>query len=100
MIQKTTLKVTGLPGRPDSNSGSGVSVAWDAPTKSHWGTKVYIGTSTGVYDIIKDAGVGTTTYDITNLAYNTLYFLSALHYNGTEESSLCTEITWSSPTHP
>ncbi len=80
--------------------GATVTVTWDVPPNPEWGTKIYIGTETGVYPNTEDAGVGNNIYNINNLEYGTEYFLAATHYDNGEESDLCNEITWISPDAP
>ncbi len=80
--------------------GANVTVVWDVPPNPEWGTKIYIGTTSGTYENTEDAGTGVNMYNIDNLQYSTQYYLAATHYYDGEESDLCNEITWISPDPP
>lgn len=80
--------------------GASVTVGWDAPPVDEWGTKIYIGTTSGVYENSEGASIGATQHTIDNLQYNTPYFITATHYYKGEESEYAEEITWTSPPQP
>ncbi len=62
-----------------------VTLAWDSPGNSEWGTRLYIGTATGQYDFSEDAWAGTVQITIANLAPGQTYYFAAKHYfNGME----------------
>ena len=78
-------------------SGGGLSVTakWQPAPNPAWGTKIYIGTESGVYTHAEDAGVNTTEYEIDDLQPGTTYYMAATHYNVRGvESDKSTEASW------
>ena len=76
--------------------------SWTAPDNaSATGTKIYVGTETGVYPNSEDAGVDTTTYNMDDLTCETTYYVVATHYSTeyTEvyESDMCPEVSFTTP---
>ena len=79
-----------------ANAGE-VTLAWDAPTNSAWGTRLYIGTASGQYDFSEDAGAGTVQFTIGNLAPGRTYFFAAKHYFEGHESGYSNEVAHTVP---
>ncbi len=80
--------------------GAQVKFGWDMAPVPTWGTKIYIGTESGVYTNSEDAGIGTNTYSMQNLEYETTYYFVATHYEAGEESEYSNEVIWTSPVPP
>ena len=80
--------------------GAQVKLGWSAAPVDTWGTKIYVGTEPGVYLNSEDAGIDTTVYTMQNLKYETVYYLTATHYEDGEESEFAAEITWTSGPKP
>ena len=81
-------------------SAGAVQFQWEQAPSAVWGTKIYIGTSSGVYSNSEDAGINTTEYTLASvLEYNTTYYFTATHYNTSIglESIKAEEIVWTSP---
>ena len=64
-----------------SAGGMSVKASWQPAPNPAWGTKIYIGTESGVYTHSEDAGVNTTEYEIDDLQPGTTYFMAATYYN-------------------
>ena len=75
-----------------------VTLAWDAPINAEWGTRLYIGTASGVYEFSEDAGAGTVQFTIANLAPGQTYYFAAKHYfNGMESDGYSNEVAYAVP---
>ncbi len=81
--------------------GNIVDFSWQQAPNSTWGTKIYVGTTSGTYANSVDAGVNTTAYQLENLQHNTTYYFTATHYdpNG-YESIYADEVTYTTPDVP
>ncbi|RJQ55301.1 MAG: hypothetical protein C4526_03900 [Nitrospiraceae bacterium] len=81
------------------NSGSTISLSWDAPATNSDGTpltdlagyKIYIGTSTGIYSEIVDAG-NVSAYTIENLTPGVYYFVVVAYNTSGNESDFSNEV--------
>ncbi len=80
--------------------GAQVKLGWSPAPVPTWGTKIYVGTESGVYLNSENAGINTTVYTMQNLEYETVYYFTATHYEAGEESEYATEITWTSGPKP
>ena len=80
-----------------SYAAPSVAFQWVQAPEVLWGTKIYIGTNSGVYDYSEDAGIYTTEYTLDNvLEYDTTYYFSATHYDLASggESPYAEELVW------
>ena len=71
---------------------SDVTLAWDAAPNAAWGTRIYIGTTTGDYTASHDAGAGTTQAVVINLQPGKTYYFAARHYYNGMQSGLSNEV--------
>ena len=62
-----------------------------------YGTKIYIGTESGVYSNSEDAGIGTEVYTVDDLLPATTYYFNATHYDNGIESEMTAEVIYTTP---
>ena len=75
------------------NPNNSISVNWSTVGGAS-GYKVYVGTSTGNYDLANGTLVTTTKYDLTGLTGNTPYFVKIVPTNVNGDATGCTEGTF------
>ena len=75
-----------------STQAAEVTLAWDNPNQTTWGTRIYIGTEAGVYLYSHDAGVNTQQTTIANLEPGKTYYMAARHYVSGMQSGLSNEL--------
>ena len=75
------------------NPNNGISVNWPTVGGAS-GYKVYVGTSTGNYDLVPGTVVTSTKYALTGLAASTAYFVKIVPTNSNGDATGCTEGTF------
>jgi len=67
------------------------SLQWDAVSVAE-GYKVYVGTASGQYSAVADAG-NVTSFKVTGLQVGTLYYFAVTAYKGADESGKSNEVS-------
>ncbi len=89
------------PANGSASADTDVNLTWSAATGLPTGYKVSVGTTMGGSEIVSDALTTTTNYNLTGLAYETLYYVRIVPTNGNGDANMsCSEESFTTRIEP
>ena len=79
------------PANGSTSADTDTNLTWSNATGLATGYKVSVGTTMGGSEIVSDAMTTTTNYNLTGLAFETLYYVRIVPFNAIGDAMSCTE---------
>jgi len=83
-----------------TSADTDINLTWSAATGLATGYKVSVGTTMGGSEIVSDAMTTTTNYNLTGLAYETVYYVRIVPYNAIGDAISCSEESFTTRAAP